>query len=180
MIEVDGLSGLRLFDMGTGALSSDGALAVARQAAELAVPLLVFTGVQQIPAVLNLVKAFPDLIVVLDHCANPDLSSGPPWRDAEAVFALADHETIFLKVSSMIFNAAPAETAPAFVAALAACLGAERLLWGSDFSHTFDRPYQSLVDLARNTTAGLSSAGQEDVLARTAGRLWPSLARAAP
>lgn len=80
----------------------------------------------------------------------------------------------------MTFNAAPADTAPAFVAALAARVGAERLLWGSDFSHTFDRPYKSLVDLAGNTTAGLSAAGQEEVLAGTAGRLWPALARAAP
>ncbi len=180
VIEVNGLSGLRLFDLGTGALWSDGALAVSRQAAELQVPLLVLTGVSQIPAVLQLVEAFPELIVVLDHCATPDLSSGPPWADAAAIFALADHATIFLKVSSMTFKAAAADTAPALVAALAARVGAERLLWGSDFSHTFDPPYRSLVDLARNVTAGLSSAEQEEVLAGTAGRLWPALASVAP
>jgi len=87
LIEVNGLSGLRLFDLGGAALSSDGALAVARQAAELEVPLLVFTGVRQIPAVLDLVESFPGFVVVLDHCANPDLSSGPPWADAGPVFA---------------------------------------------------------------------------------------------
>ncbi len=180
VIEIDGLSGLRLFDLGTGALSGEGAFAVARQAAELGVPLLLFIGVPQIPAVLNLVDEFPDLIVVLDHCASPDLSSGPPWKDAGAVFALADHSTIFLKVSSMTFNAAPADTAPAFVAVLAARVGANRLLWGSDFTHTFDRSYQGLIDLARKATAGLSSAEQQEVLSGTAGRLWPALSAVAP
>lgn len=175
MVERDGLSGLRLFDPGTGALSSDGAFAVAREAAEFQVPLLVFTGVRQLPAVVHLVETFPDLAVVLDHCACPDLSSGPPWVHAEGVFAVADHPTIFPKVSSMTFEAAPPDTAPAFVAALAERFGAERLLWGSDFSHTFDRPYGELVDLARQTTAVLSPAEQREVLAGTAGRLWPAL-----
>lgn len=180
VLQVDGISGLRLFGSGIDGLSSDAAFAVARETAEANLPLLVFGGVPQIPAVLDLLKSVPDVRLVLDHCANPDLSSGPPWKDAEAVFTLADHPTIFLKVSSMTFDAAPPETAPAFVAALAQRFGAERLLWGSDFSHTFDRPYASLVELARKTTAGLTSTEQEDVLAGTAGRLWPPLVAVAP
>jgi predicted TIM-barrel fold metal-dependent hydrolase len=47
-IEVEGLSGIRLFDLGTGELSADGALAVVRQVADLHVPLLVFTTLQRI------------------------------------------------------------------------------------------------------------------------------------
>lgn len=179
-VEVDGLSGLRLFDPGSGALSSDGASAVAREAAELQVPLLVFTRVRQLPAVVDLVETFPDLTVVLDHCACPDLTSGPPWVHAEAVFALADCATIFPKVSSMTFEAAPGDTAPGFLAAMAERFSAERLLWGSDFSHTFHRPYRSLVDLARDTTAVLSPAEQQEVLGGTAGRLWPALVPAVP
>ena len=96
------------------------------------------------------------------------------------MFALADQPTIFFKVSSMTLKAAPTETAPAFVAALAARVGAGSLLWGSDFSHTFDPPYPALVDLARAATAGLSSGGQQEVLAGTAGKLWPALAPVAP
>lgn len=179
-IEVDRLSGLRLFDRGTGVLSSDGTLAVARQAADLHVPLLLFTGVQQIPEALRLVEALPGLMVVLDHCANPDLGSGPPWEGASAVFALADHPTIFLKVSSMTFDAAPEGSATDLVTALVARFGADRLVWGSDFSHTFDRPYRSLVDLAHSNTAGLTSVEQEKVLSGTACRLWPALARVMP
>jgi L-fuconolactonase len=179
-IDVEGLSGIRLFDPGTGELSSDGTLAVARELADLHVPLLVFTDGQRIPAVLDLIEAVPDLVVVLDHCAVPDLSSGPPWDGAGAVFALADHANIFLKVSSMTFDAAPAGTATEFVAALSARFGGERLLWGSDFSHTFDRPYAALVDLARHTTANLSPADQAEVLSGTAERLWPALAPAGP
>ena len=58
------------------------------------------------------------------------------------------------------------------VEALVANFGAGRLMWGSDFCQTHDRPYSALVELARESFAGLSASDREQCLAGTATRLW--------
>ena len=49
-------------------------------------------------------------------------------------------------------------------------------MWGSDYPHTHEPSYAALVELARDTTAGLTESVRADVLAGTARRLWPEFA----
>ncbi len=56
---------------------------------------------------------------------------------------------------------------------LAAVFGAERLMWGSDFPQTHDRPYPELVDLGRRACARLSAGDQAAFLGGTALTLTP-------
>ena len=54
--------------------------------------------------------------------------------------------------------------------------GAERVMWGSDFSQTHDRSYPELVALARRAFGSLSEAEQHQCFVETPRSLWPSLA----
>jgi predicted TIM-barrel fold metal-dependent hydrolase len=67
------------------------------------------------------------------------------------------------------------EEAPAFVEQLVSRFGAERVMWGSDFSQTHDRSYPELVALARRAFCGLSNAQQQQCFVNTPRALWPSL-----
>ena len=73
----------------------------------------------------------------------------------------------------MIDAAAAAEgTARRFVRRLADAFGAERLMWGSDFCQTHDRPYAELVRAGIEAFGDLGGAQQDACLGGTAQRLW--------
>ncbi|MEW6268102.1 MAG: amidohydrolase family protein [Thermodesulfobacteriota bacterium] len=119
--------------------------------------------------------------VALDHCGFPDLRGGPPFERARGLLDLAELPNLRLKVTSHVLEQCEAtEDGPAaFVDVLARRFGAERLLWGSDYSQTHDRPYGDLVELGRSAAAHLGVAGRERFLGATALELWPEL-RATP
>lgn len=175
MIEQEGLNGIRLADSGTGTIGDPGTVEIAREVATLGVPLLIVTIATQVPLVRALLEKVPRARVVLDHCASPDLTGGPPWREAESVLALAEFPNVYLKVSSMTIDQVQPSEAPALLEVLASRFGADRLLWGSDFSHTHDRPYASLVAAGRKAAESLIERDRDSFLGGTASRLWPTL-----
>ena len=63
-------------------------------------------------------------------------------------------------------------TARPFVGRLADAFGASRLMWGSDYCQTHDRPYAELVRTGIEAFSGLSGTQQDDCLGETARRLW--------
>jgi predicted TIM-barrel fold metal-dependent hydrolase len=63
------------------------------------------------------------------------------------------------------------------VAALTHSFGASRLMWGSDFSQTHDRPYGELAEYARHAASKLGDDDRHELLAGTACRVWPELTR---
>ena len=134
----------------------------------------------EVPQLLSLMRDMPDLRVALDHCAGLDaaaLRDGPPYRHALALARLAEFPGVHLKVTSMAFDEAlDADVDPrALVAFLVETFGVERLMWGSDWSHTRDRPYEALADLARLAFSELSATEQEMCLDTNAVRFWPGL-----
>ncbi len=78
----------------------------------------------------------PDVSFVLEHMGWPDERTGPdeaPWTDIET---LAEHENVYVKVSSVprvSGDAWPYETAGVFVRKLLSWFGPERLMLGSDY-----------------------------------------------
>ena len=109
---------------------------------------------------------------------NPAVATGapaPPFPGLAPLRELADFAGLHLKVTSHVLEEA-GEHAPALVSDLAASFGAERLVWGSDYSQTHDRSYAELVALGRDACAGLSAPDQARVLGENALRLWPALA----
>jgi predicted TIM-barrel fold metal-dependent hydrolase len=61
------------------------------------------------------------------------------------------------------------------VAELVARFGARRLMWGSDYSQTHDRPYAELAAHARHAASKLGDEDRAWLLGRTARAYWPEL-----
>ena len=120
----------------------------------------------------TLVPRLPDVPIAVDHCAFADFSHGVP----DDLRALVDHPRVGLKVSTIVLDrmAAHGDVRDG-LAELAACFGADRLMWGSDFSQTHDRPYPELAEYARRAASRLDAAAREAFLGGTAMRLWPQL-----
>ena len=127
---------------------------------------------RQLPELREALERFPAVPVSLDHCAFPDVN------DPEPLLALADLPNLHLKVTTHVLDAARrVDGSPApFAERLVARFGAERVMWGSDFCQTHDRPYGELVTLAQEAFAGLPAEARAACLGRTAERLWPGLA----
>jgi L-fuconolactonase len=129
-----------------------------------------------IPMLRGLLERFPGVQVLLDHLARPDLSDGPPYVRARALFDLAAHAGVHLKLTNRTLAAAAqgASTVTAFVRHLVDRFGAERIPWGSNFPAA-EGSLAALLDVARAGLAVLSEAEQAIILAGAARRLYPQL-----
>jgi L-fuconolactonase len=120
-----------------------------------------------------LVPSLPPVPIAIDHCAFSDFSKGIP----EALRVLSRHTNVNLKVSTIVLeHMSEHGDVREGVGELAAGFGADRLMWGSDYSQTHDRPYGELAELARHATSRLDDEARALILGGTALRLWPELA----
>lgn len=168
-----GTGGVRLFtltDPPSAWLGEPRCGAVIERAVRLGAPVSVMCLPDQLRRLRRTLEQFADVPVTLDHCAF----------DADAVLGLADLPNLHLKVTTTLLDMSaergnePAEV----VATLAERFGADRLMWGSDFSQTHDRPYGELVAFGRDAVSRLPADDRRLVLGGTALRLWPALAAA--
>jgi predicted TIM-barrel fold metal-dependent hydrolase len=169
--------GVRLFGIGPEPpvwFDGDEGIALWDTAAELDLRIVATLLTPELPRLRAMSMRRPDVPVVLDHCGFPDVGGGPPFAGATPLFELAELPNLHLKVTSNVLEAS-GDHAAAFVAQLAGTFGAERLVWGSDYSQTHDRPYAQLVELGRTSCSGLSTTDQARVLGENALALWPSL-----
>ncbi|MGH1558653.1 amidohydrolase family protein [Caulobacter segnis] len=91
---------------------------------------------RHLPATLELIRRWPDLRVVIDHGAKPEIAARrlDPWRDHVA--ALAAQPSVHCKLSGLLTEAGGTPTADAvapFAAHLIEAFGPDRLMWGSDW-----------------------------------------------
>lgn len=106
------------------------------EAAEQETAVFVFPKAEQISMVTTLAERHPDVQLVVDHMAFPDETTAPeeaPWTEFEA---LADHDNVAVKVSSLPRSSEetwPYEDLWGYVRNLADWFGTERLLLGSDY-----------------------------------------------
>ena len=122
-------------------------------------------------------KRFPNVKILLDHCARPSLEDGPPYTAANNLFELAKYTNIYLKLSPRVFNESRKgkATPETFFLRLVAEFGAQRLAWGSNYPSN-EGTLPALLKLARDSLASLSKADQEWIFAKTAQTIYPVLA----
>lgn len=168
-----GMQGVRLFSVREedAALDDPASVAVWEQAVALGLHVIVTILPPQLPALDRLLARFPGAAVSLDHCAFVDPAA------PEALLALAAHRNLYLKVTTHVLDAATKAhgSAERHVDVLVEAFGAERLMWGSDFCQTHDRPYEVLAAQGREAFAARSEAEQAWCLGGTAASLWPGL-----
>jgi L-fuconolactonase len=91
---------------------------------------------EQLAALLPMLDRHPDLAVVIDHAAKPDIANRrwDPW--ARSMRAAAAHPRVRCKLSGLPTEAGPnwtIDTLRPYFDFLLECFGAQRLMWGSDW-----------------------------------------------
>jgi L-fuconolactonase len=178
-----GLAGLRLFtggstkDFDPSELDNPDSFPAWELCGELGLSMCIQTGPVGLPQVTSLARRFPNVAIILDHLARPDVLDGPPYEAASSLFELAPIENIYLKLTPRIFgdvkkgNASP-ET---FFPILVEKFGGKRLAWGSNFP-TSEGALGANLDKAKACLQTLSTEDQEWIFGKTAQILYPKLA----
>ena len=134
---------------------------------------------RELPAALRIARAFPDLRLVIDHIAKPEIGGGhrEPWATDMAPFAELPH--VFCKLSGMVTEAdwqqwRPADLQP-YVEQVVGWFGEDRLLFGSDWpvctlAATYEQVHDALAEVL--TTIGMPDAAQVKVFGENARRFY--------
>jgi len=129
-----------------------------------------------IPKLVNLVTRFPRVHVLLDHFARPNLADGPPYASASALFGLAAHPGVHLKVTNRTLREASrgASTPEAFFPRIVAAFGANRITWGSNYPAA-EGTLAALLSEATSALSVLPEADRAWIFNRTARTVYPVL-----
>ncbi len=177
-----GMTGMRVFTTGSTMpgqqtwLDDERAYPVWEKAGRMRLPIAVQMTAEGIPLLLKIVARFPETLFLLDHLARPVIADGPPYAKAESLFGLAQHKSIYLKLTSRTVEHCQSglATPGTFMPKLVAAFGASRILWGSNFpAHAATLPH--ILKETLHVLSVLDPADQAMILAGTAERLYPCL-----
>jgi L-fuconolactonase len=145
----------------------------------------------QLPSLLELPRAFPDLRIVLNHLGffphdmrvdrhgRPSFENPLPRERVEAVLSLARFETVHVMLSgqyALSTEDAPYRDLDPLIGRLADAYGADRMLWASDHPWIDDVPgYGTILALPELALPGASDAELAAIRGGTATRLFPRL-----
>ncbi|MFH0847480.1 MAG: amidohydrolase family protein [Chloroflexota bacterium] len=174
-----GMAGLRLFTGRDASWIDDPrTFPVWERASTFKLPICIHVGQHELPRIRDLLKRFPSVPLLLDHLASPHIGGDHPPEAPMGLFELAKFPNLYLKFSTMNFDALG--TKPGLIhdvfQQLVERFGAERMMWGSNFPTTHNRPYKAMVELAQESLAFLGEENLKWLLGETALRLWPALA----
>jgi predicted TIM-barrel fold metal-dependent hydrolase len=133
---------------------------------------------RQLGIALELARACPETVLVLDHCGVPDIAGGglDPWR--ADMLALAGEPNVVAKISGVFAYCAPGavslEAVRPYVEHVIAAFGPERCLWGCDWPVVYVKG-GSLPDwlaATREILGGLSADEAAAIAHRTAERVY--------
>lgn len=130
----------------------------------------------QLPSFLTMLERHPDLAVVVDHAAKPDIRGGlwEPW--ASLMRAVAQQPRVRCKLSGLVTEAGPGWTIDIlrrYVDHLAETFGPGRLMWGSDWPVVnLAGTYQSWYAASKALTADWPAADRAALMGGTAQRFY--------
>ncbi|WP_321798319.1 amidohydrolase family protein [Caballeronia sp. J97] len=179
----NGMGGIRLFT-GGATHQSDGSwlvdpatFSIWERCAEIGMTMAVQTTPDGLSMVAELAERFPGVKIALDHCGRPNLEEGPPYASCAALFDLAKHDNVYMKITPRTFDlaqAAPGGAEP-FFARLVEVFGADHLAFGSNYPAS-KGPLKTLIEQGQACFAGLGDDDRAWVWGRTAKVLYPMLA----
>jgi len=148
-----------------------------QRAAALGIPICIMTRFHQVGRLQAVLERFPNMPVALDHLGAPRLSDGPPYEGLQPLFDLARYPNVYLKFSTeTMYAARRGKSNPRdFFGRILDRFGASRLMWGSNFPATHDRPLKEQLALAREELSFVPIEQQRWLFGETALSLWPEL-----
>lgn len=129
----------------------------------------------------TLIKRYPDMRVVYDHCMKPQIRAQRAGEDAYTAWAdkiarLADDTSGCCKLSGLITEADvgwSVEDLRPFTDHVLQSFGASRVMWGSDWPVCrLETEYENWFDIARQLTSELSEQERSQVFGGTAARFY--------
>jgi L-fuconolactonase len=146
----------------------------AMQEAALTLDLLVKP--HQLPAIWRFAVKHPDLPMVLDHCAKPDIANHEWQGWAEDIATLARETTICCKLSGLIAEAGEGWSLAGlrpYAEHILGCFGPERVMWGSNWPVlTVKGNYAVWREAAKTLTDSLPSTARAEIFGGTAARFY--------
>jgi predicted TIM-barrel fold metal-dependent hydrolase len=135
------------------------------------------TGPVGLPQITKLARQFPNVAIILDHLARPEVADGPPYKAAASLFELASLENIYLKLTPRIFGDVKKGEASAatFFPMVTKAFGSKRMAWGSNYP-TSEGTLSANLDKAKAGLQSLSETDREWIFGKTAQALYPKLA----
>ena len=131
---------------------------------------------RHLPALAELIDRYPDLAVVIDHGAKPDIAKGrlDVWKPY--IRHIAKETNAYCKLSGLASEAGPgwsAATLKPYVEVLLESFGPERLMWGSDWPVLNEAgDYASWLGACVSLTSGLSTSDREAIFGGTAAKFY--------
>lgn len=142
---------------------------------DLCYDILVFE--RQLGSVRSLVAELPEMRLVIDHIAKPEIlnDSWQSWADNMAV--LAEHAHLHCKLSGMVTEADWQGWTPAtferYIAHVLDCFGADRVMFGSDWPVcTVAASYPQVVNIVKEFVEHRCPDAEDDVFGATAARFY--------
>lgn len=175
--------GLRLYvqpdGKGGATFELPGHLKLWEKAAELGVIICALINPPYLDALRRLMGRFPNVNVVLDHCANLNADDAPDGDRLKQVLAMAEVPRLYAKISFLVTGTKepyPFKDTHVLGHKIIETFGANRCIWGSDF------PCELWLKDAKATYAqhlrlfthelDLDEATRNAVLGETAMKLW--------
>ncbi len=159
-----GCSGLRIRPSVPGEEATFGQASshpVWEAARELGVAINLLMQLEHIPALAGLAERFPQVPILIDHMASPDVTAGTGSPAFEDLLNLRRFPQVSVKVSGYYYHSDqgwPYRDCHSFFKALYDAYGAKRLIWGSDFPHVILKSsYASVLALQERFYTYLSS-----------------------
>lgn len=125
----------------------------------------------------RLLEEFPDVVSILDHCANLSSADASDSESLRVVLGMARYPNLFAKLSFLVTGSSdefPCRDIHGVARRVIDAYGPGRCMWGSDFPTSLWCPkvtYQQHLEILQRHL-GLSPAEQAAVLGETAWRVW--------
>ncbi|MBS0469797.1 MAG: amidohydrolase family protein [Proteobacteria bacterium] len=131
---------------------------------------------RQLPALAEFIETYPDLPVVIDHAAKPDIAKSELGTWSSYISYIANNSNAVCKLSGLATEAGPgwsAETLRPYVDVLLRFFGPSRLMWGSDWPVLTEAgSYAQWLSAAEALTAHLSEADRASIFGGTAAAFY--------
>jgi L-fuconolactonase len=131
---------------------------------------------RHLPAFIEFAQRYPQLPLVIDHAAKPNIADNRLAEWAAAIRAFATHRHVRCKLSGLATEAGrdwdPAGLQP-YVDVLLETFGPQRLMWGSDWPVLLlAGGYQQWLEAAEKLTSRLSNAERTCIFGTTAAQFY--------
>ena len=152
-----------------------------KTAARLGAIFNFFIAPEQLPKLATMVKAHPDVPVIIDHFSQLDLGEENPEPNVRRLLAMAAYPSIRVKVSELSSVSKskqyPFSDAWPMVKRVYEAFGPDRLLFGTGYPGTaraaYNRPtLDKDIDMIRKEFPFLTDEDREKILGRNAAALW--------